>query len=270
MTHMCSPSTTLITSRPYVLADPMQAERAAHALARGAVVGHAFGNIYMIATRPDAEMVRRANVLTGRAPGAAGSVTTTRPHIPGLFDWSRLPFGLNPTAVMELMDALYRLGPFGFRGPAAAHLPDHLTSPDHGGRSLQVLAPGYRCPSNRFLARALDLSDSDFLAISSIGRPQAGITTEGEPALTEADGLIAAYGHEPDFVVLAHHSEVAARRAYPLHESLSPTVLAFHMAAAPDDAGRPRLILEQEGSLPVEHVQAVTDRLGFGLALDAT
>jgi hypothetical protein len=270
MTHICSPSTTLITSRPYVLADPMQAERAAHALARGAVVGHAFGNIYMIATRPDAEMVRRANVLTGRAPGAAGSVTTTRPHIPGLFDWSRLPFGLNPTAVMQLMDALYRLGPFGFRGPAAAHLPDHLTSRDHGGRSLQVVAPGYRCPSNRFLARALELSGNDFLAIATAGHPRCAVRVDDAPVVTEADGLMAAYGHEPDFVVLAHHNEVVARRAYPLHESLSPTVLAFHMVAAPDDAGRPRLILEQEGSLPVEHVQAVADRLGFGPALDAT
>jgi len=269
MTHTYAPSTTLIASRPYVLADPMQAERAAHALAEGAVVGHAFGNIYMIATRPDVAIVRRANMMTGRPAGAAGSVTTTRPHIAGLFDWSRLPAGLSPTRVIELMDALFRLGPFGFRGPAAAHLPDHLTSLDGNTRTTLVIAPGYRCPSNRFLARALELSGNDILAITSAKRWRGGVSAEAEPAQEHADGLIAEFGREPDFVTLAHHSEVAARRAYPLHAPMSPTILAFHRLAAPDAENRPRLIVERRGSLPDEHVQAVVDRFGLGLALGA-
>jgi hypothetical protein len=36
------------------LARPADAERAAVAIARGAIVGHAFGNFYVITTRTDA------------------------------------------------------------------------------------------------------------------------------------------------------------------------------------------------------------------------
>jgi hypothetical protein len=63
----------------------------------GAVVGHAFGNVYVITTRPDADVVRGVNLMKGRPANQVGSLTTTRELVPALF---------------------------GFRGPAGAHIPD--------------------------------------------------------------------------------------------------------------------------------------------------
>ena len=49
-----------------VLSDPRDVEIVAGALAAGAVVGHAFGNFYVITTRPDAATVRSVNLMKGR------------------------------------------------------------------------------------------------------------------------------------------------------------------------------------------------------------
>lgn len=48
------------------------------------------------------------------------------------------------------MDDFYALGPFGFRGPAAAHVPNQLTQPADGVRTTQLIAPGDACASNDF------------------------------------------------------------------------------------------------------------------------
>ena len=133
-------------------------------------VGQGFGNFYVLTTRPDAATVRRINLLKGRPPDQVGSVVTTPLRIPLLFDWAALPEGLTGRAVRSVMDALFELGPFGFRGPAAAHVPDHLAQVDRGVRTTQVIAPGYACPSNRFLSRALDLV-GERPAVRHLGQP---------------------------------------------------------------------------------------------------
>jgi hypothetical protein len=63
------------------------------------------------------------------------------------------------------MDDFYELGSMGVRGPAAHDIPGQLTSLDDELRTCQVIAPGYRCPSNALLDEVLALSGEDFLFI---------------------------------------------------------------------------------------------------------
>jgi hypothetical protein len=238
---------------------------AAAVLAAGGVVGQGFGNFSVLTTRSDAVTVRRINLLKGRPPGQVGSVVTTPPRIPLLFDWGALPEGLTARAVRSLMDALFELGPFGFRGPAAAHVPNHLAQVDEGVRTTQVIAPGYACPSNRFLSRALDLVDGDLLYVTSANRSRHLTGAPDEPAHWRADGLRAEFGSDLDFVVLAHPDEAAARRCYPLHAPMSTTILAFHKVA--QEGREVRLVVERHGSLPLEQLRSVVERVGFGLEI---
>jgi hypothetical protein len=250
-------------NRPLLLDDAGDTGEAAAVLAAGGAVGQGFGNFYVLTTRPDAATVRRINLLKGRPPEQVGSVVTTPLRIPLLFDWAALPEGLSARVVRSVMDALFELGPFGFRGPAAAHVPDHLAQVDGGVRTTQVIAPGYACPSNRFLSRALDLVREDLLYVTSANRSRHLTGAPDEPAHWRADGLRAEFGSDPGFVVLAHPDEAAARQRYPLHAPMSTTILAFHEVA--QRAQGVRLVVERHGSLPVEQLRSVVERLGFGL-----
>jgi hypothetical protein len=250
-----------------VLTDPRAVDAAATALAAGAVIGHGFANFYVITTRPDAQTVRGVNLMKGRPPDQVGSITTTPICIPFVYDWSRLPAELAQHDVLGLMDALFGLGPFGFRGPAAPHIPAHLTQADEGVRTVQVIAPGYACPSHTFLARAQSACGQDILYITSANRSRHLSGAEDEPAHHRADGLRAEFGHDPRFVVLEHGDEAIARRAYPLHAPMSTTILAFHKVAGIHSSGRPVLVLERHGSLRVEDVRTVVRPLGFEVAL---
>lgn len=255
------------SGRPYLVSDPVDVEVAAQALAGDGVIAHAFANFYVISTRPDERIVRRVNLMKGRPADQVGSVMTTPEHIPGLFDWSRLPDGLTRGTVLDLMDTLYRMGPFGFRGPAAAKMPAHLTYPNEGICTTQVIAPGYRCLSNAYFARSLELIRAEFLYGTSANRSRHLTGADDEPAHYRADGLQAEFGQEPDFFVLRHADEAAARRSYPLHVPQSTTILAFHTLAGTDERGCRTLILERHGSLHVDAVREIVNRFGFGLTL---
>ncbi|MGH2603693.1 MAG: hypothetical protein ACRDJ9_30455 [Dehalococcoidia bacterium] len=256
-----------VATPEYVLSDPLDREIVAKAIGQGMTVAHGFANFYVISTRPVVATVRRVNLMKGRPAGQVGSVTTTRAQMAGLFDWSRLPDGLTRAAVEALMDDLFARGPFGFRGPAAAHMPEHLTLPDSGVRTTQLIAPGYDCPSNTFLARTLAELGGDYLYITSANRSRHLTVAEDEPAHWQADGIEAEFGREPGFLVLRHDDEDAARRRYPCYAPMSTTILAFHKLGGVDEAGRPRLIVERHGSLPAEDVRRVVERHGFGLTL---
>ena len=248
-----------------VLTEPRHARLAAHALADGAVVAQGFANFYVITTRPDDATVRSVNVLKGRPPHQVGSITTTPSRLHMLFDWTRLPAGLGRGAVLDLMDALFQLGPFGFRGPAAAHVPDHLTEDDAGVRTAQVIAPGYSCPSNAFLGASLAAIHDDLLYITSANRSRHLTGADDEPAHYRADGIRAEFGHHPGFIVLEHADESAARRQYPRHDPMSTTILAFHKLGRDQGDGRAQLVLERHGSLPAADVRAVVRAMGFDL-----
>ena len=130
-------------TRRHVLSDDHYVAWAAIALAGGGVIAQGFANFYVITTRPDVETVRRVNRMKGRPPTQVGSITSTPARIPLAYDWSRLPAGLTRKRVRDLMHSLFQLGPFGFRGPAASHIPAHLTQLDDGLPTTQVIAPGY-------------------------------------------------------------------------------------------------------------------------------
>ena len=243
------------------------ATSAAGALASGAVVGTAFANLYALVTRPDAETVRDVNLMKGRPPWQVGSITAPPSAIPGLWDFTQLPPGLTRRSVLQVVDAFFALGPFGFRGPAAGHVPTHLSSVDAGVRTAQVIAPGYRCPSNQLLGRALQATGEDFLYITSANRSRHATGADDSPAHWRADGLAAEFGDRPGFTMLEHGDEQAARRRYPRHLPMSTSVLSFHTVTWQPGDRRPHLTLERHGSLDVAEVRAVLAELGFGLVV---
>ena len=217
---------------------PLDVAMAADRLARGDVVAHGFANLYALTTLPDATTVRATNSLKGRPVGQVGSVTTTPSRMTSLWDLAALPPGLSSDAVHALLDALYGLGPCGFRGAAAEHVPGHLTSTDGGRATVQLIAPGYACPSNRFLAAALAVAQTPFLHITSANRSRHVTGATDEPAHSRAEALRAEFATVPR-VVLLEHDEDAARVRYPRHEPMSTTVLALDRTEVAPTGGWP-------------------------------
>jgi hypothetical protein len=251
----------------YFLSDNLGVDFAAHAVAANGVVTHGFANFYAIVARPDRDVVVGINRMKGRPDTQVGSVTTTPIRIPHLFDWSKLPAGLNPHKVLSLMDQLLELGPFGFRGPAASGVWDHLTSIEDGVRTTQVIAPGYSCYSNKFLARSMDLIGEDYLYITSANRSRHVTGAADEPAHYRGSDIKAEFQGQEGFVVLRHPDELEAQRRYPLFSPMSTTIIAFHKLGKPTPGGRPRLFVERHGSLHVDDLRPFVERIGFGLEL---
>ena len=245
----------------------IDAERSAQALAAGAIVAHAFANFYVITTRADQETVRRVNLMKGRPAGQVGSITGPPSAIPAVWDFRQLPAGLTKRSVLQLIDTLFGMGPFGFRGPAAAWVPAHLTFPDGAVNTAQVIAPGYACPSNDFLGRSIRASGDDLLYITSANRSRHLTGAEDSPAHWRAAGLRAEFGDEPGFLVVEHDDEDLARARYPRHAPMSTTVIGFHRVEHVPGDPRPHLILERHGSMHIDDVRSVLDSLGFGLVV---
>ncbi|MEU8421196.1 hypothetical protein AB0C15_10015 [Micromonospora sp. NPDC048835] len=260
---MDAPSSPLYIDRPEDVAV------AARALAGGAVVAAAFANFYVIVARPDAAVVGRVNLAKGRPVHQVGSITTAIGRIPGMFDWTRISPRLPVGRVRALMDALYGAGPFGFRGPAADRLPEHLTQVDKGLRTTQVIAPGLTCPSNDFFERALAESGTDHLYITSANRSRHLTGAAEEPAHWKAGALAADFAHLDDLVVLVHRDEAAARAAYPGYLATSVTLLSFH-APEGDLEEPPVLTVDRHGSLHLDDVRRAAAPLGLQVRLAGT
>jgi tRNA A37 threonylcarbamoyladenosine synthetase subunit TsaC/SUA5/YrdC len=253
-------------SRRLLIDSTTDVDYAARAIAMGAVTATAFGNFYVIVARPSVETVRRINVIKGRPIDQVGSITTEASRIPAMFDWSLLPGRIAADRVLGMMDALYGLGPFGFRGPAATHVPDHLTQLDRGIRTTQVIAPGTRCPSNTLFARAVAEVGAPLLYITSANRSRHLTGAVEEPAHWQVVGLAADFTHVHDLVIIEHRDETAARAAYPAFAATSVTLLSFHApGAAP--GGRSVLTIDRHGSLPIGEVGRVVERFGFDVKL---
>jgi len=242
-------------------------DRAAELLAAGAVVAHAFANFYVITTRGDADTVRRVNVMKGRPPSQVGSITGAPAALTEVWDFDKLPAGLSRRTVRCLLDAFFALGPFGFRGPAAASVPRQLSVLEGDIDTAQVIAPGYACPSNSFLSTAARLCPDEPLYITSANRSRHLTGTDDSPAHWRADGLEAEFGTEDDFLVVAHENEAAARARYPHYLPMSTTVLSFHTVVRIPGDPRPHLILERHGSLPAAMVRRILADFGLGLVL---
>ena len=240
---------------------------AADRLADGGTVAQAFANFYVITTRADEPIVRGVNRMKGRPPTQVGSITGPPSALPDVWDLDQLPDGLPKRTALSLLDVFFGLGPFGFRGPAAAGIPAHLTFAEGELSTAQVIAPGYACPSNEFLARALQVTGDDLLYITSANRSRHQTGADDSPAHFRAAGLRAEFGDQPGFVVVEHPDEDAARARYPQFLPMSTTILGLHTVVRRPGDPRPHLVLDRHGSLPASVVREILAEFGFGLVL---
>jgi tRNA A37 threonylcarbamoyladenosine synthetase subunit TsaC/SUA5/YrdC len=229
------------------IADLAQRREAAEAVADGSALFYAFGNFAALAARPDLESLRAMNALKGRPADQVGSVTTTPEKSTRVFDWDKVALPWSP--LIAVMADLHALGPIGFRGPAAQHIPDHLTVDG----TVQLISPGDACPSNALVADALDLAGEDILSITS-----ANASGHASAAHYEMRAIQREFGHRDDVTLIGHRNERAIRRQYPHHLPCSTSIVAFHTG---------ELVLERLGSLDAAVIAKVAARHGLTLEI---
>ena len=246
------------------LANEPDIELAAEAIVEGLPVAAGFANFYVIYTRADAASVAQMNIWKGRPPDQTGSIGTTTLRIPSLFDFAQLPATLSEKRVLDVMEAFLNRGPIGFRGPAATDLPRHMTGQDGQWRTAQTIVPGYKCPSNKLVSRAIEQLPERYLYITSanLSSHRTGIE---EPAHWKPAPLIFDFRHIVNMQLIRHESEDIAHKAYPGYAEMSTTVVSFHRPALVD--GRPALRLERYGSMDIADVRAILDRFDLGLEI---
>jgi hypothetical protein len=237
------------------IADLHDRRLAAEATANGAALFYAFGNFCALAARPDRESLRAMNALKGRPLDQVGSVTTTPEKANRVFDWDRVNVAWSP--LVAVMSDLQMLGPIGFRGPAAEHIPDHLTQVDGGVRTVQLISPGDRCPSNALIGEVLDLIGHDILYITS-ANTSSHQSKQLEAAHFEIREIQREFGERPNVKLIGHRNERAIRRAYPHHLPCSTSIVAFHTG---------ELVLERLGSLGADKIAEVANRHGLELTI---
>jgi tRNA A37 threonylcarbamoyladenosine synthetase subunit TsaC/SUA5/YrdC len=233
------------------IADLAQRREAAEATAAGAALFYAFGNFCALAAKPDLRSLRAMNALKGRPRDQVGSVTTTPERANKFFDWDRV--NVPWSALVATMGELQALGPIGFRGPAAASVPEHLTS----GGTVQLISPGDRCPSNALIGDVLDLVGEDILYITS-ANTSSHVSKQIEAAHYEMREIQREFGHRDDVVLIGHRNERANRREYPHHLPCSTSIVAF---------GEGELVLERLGSLSADAIARIAERHGLGLRI---
>jgi tRNA A37 threonylcarbamoyladenosine synthetase subunit TsaC/SUA5/YrdC len=233
-----------------------QADRsvAAIAAANGAALFYGFGNFCALAARPDLDSMRRVNALKGRPLDQVGSVTTdpSRAHL--VFDWD----GLDRERIEAVMAEFLALGPIGFRGPASALVPDHLSVTAGGVRTAQLIMPGDGCPSNDLVREILHRSGEQLLFITS-ANTSSTVTGEAEAAHCEMRAIRREFGHHGGAVLIGHADERANRQLYPYHLPCSTSIVAFSHGGG--------LVLERHGSLGVDDARAVAAAHGFELTV---
>jgi tRNA A37 threonylcarbamoyladenosine synthetase subunit TsaC/SUA5/YrdC len=241
---------------------PGDIAQAARAIAAGDIVATAFGNFYAIVAEPSAASVRAVNAAKGRPADQVGSITTGAGGIAAQFAWAGVPA---PVAgpLRAVLRALADAGPIGFRGPAAPHLPPHLTHRQDGVLTTQVISPGTACPANGLFAAAAARCGTGHLYVTSANRSRHHTGADEEPAHWTAAGIAADFAHLPRFTVIAHADEARARAAHPRHLPMSVTLVSFPPAASPV------LTVERHGSLHVGEVRRIARPYGFEVRLGA-
>src|SRR3954471_4374425 len=233
------------------IADLAQRREAAEATAAGAALFYAFGNFCALAAKPDLDSLHAMNALKGRPRDQVGSVTTTPERAKLVFDWDKVK--LPWSALTAIIAELHELGPIGFRGPAAAAVPAHLTSRG----TAQLISPGDRCPSNALVADILDLIGEDMLYITS-ANTSSHVSQQTEAAHYAMREIQREFGHRDDVVLIGHRRERANRREYPYHLPCSTSIVAFHQGA---------LVLERLGSLSADMIDSIAEHHNLDLTL---
>src|SRR3954447_4400861 len=198
------------------IADARHRARVVDAVSRGAPMGYWFGNFCVIGSRPAPSAVLRINPAKGRPDEQRGSVVTTAERLARMFDWSLLPGGIDRGALVAALDALVGLGPIGMRGPATDTIPAHLSACDGGVRTVQVVLPGRRCPSNVLVDELLERIGGDviFGTSANVSKVVTGRVTASH---NEMRAFVAEFGAWSDMVFVGPVDEAAARAAHPLH-----------------------------------------------------
>lgn len=281
-------------TRHWSMDNVISRRRAGQALAAGIPGFVEFGNFKALMFHPHIESMKTVNVAKGRDEIQVASVVTTKEHIESLVDWDKLPGGLRKEDVMNMIHSFYDrtsvdangsgnphaefAGPFGFRFPAADHIPNHLVSVDKltGLRSVQLIAPGYDCLSNDVVANALkamkdrDPNQPNYLAITS-ANPSGRKTRKDEPAHYLRRGIQAEFhNYEPGFFIMGHRTEnieEEVRNSYKHHDPNSTTILDFTRASA-GEYGWPVIHMARHGSLSDEHTEMIVNSFGMELVID--
>jgi tRNA A37 threonylcarbamoyladenosine synthetase subunit TsaC/SUA5/YrdC len=246
------------------LSVPSDRRAAARATAGGAALFYGFGNFCALAALPDRTSVLRINRLKGRPAAQPGSVTSDPQRMALAFDWSRVPRHFEPELLISMMADFQALGPIGFRGPAAAIVPDHLTVTDGGMRTVQHISPGVRCRSNALVREVLDLTGDDLLFVTS-ANSSSHRSGQSEAAHYEMEAIGEEFGHRRDVVMIGHDDETANRLSYRRHLPCSTSIVAFHRDVR--ESGRPALVLERHGSLGIDDARTVAERHGYELVV---
>ena len=235
------------------LASDADRRLAAIATTNGAALFYGFGNFCALAAMPDLESMRRINALKGRPLDQVGSVTADPERAHAVFDWN----GLDRDRIEALIADFTLLGPIGFRGPASALVPDHLTVEHQGIRTTQLIMPGDGCLANDLVGEILDRTGEPLLFITS-ANASGTITGRPEAAHCEMRAIRDEFGEHPSAVLIGHADERANRRLYPHHLPCSTSIVAFHTG---------RLVLERHGSLRIDDAREIAARHGYELAI---
>lgn len=263
------------------MSDESHRDYAARGVANGAGLVHGFGNFYAVTLHPCLEAMISVNVAKGRPERQVASVFTSKDKIEGIadgkheiFDMSRLPQGMTPEKVVEMMRTFYQMGPFGFRGANALEGFPHLTSSVKGSdgaevSTIQIIAPGYRdIQSNDLARRAMEYASVPVLAITSANFSHTKTGAAEEPAHWKIHGIQKDFGDRDKvnfpFIMVGHDDEAAATAQYTEHDPMSTSVIGFHRDLPMVD-GRPTVSLERNGSLPINRIVEVLDGLGINL-----
>jgi hypothetical protein len=236
------------------LASHADRRMAAIATTNGAALFYGFGNLCAVAALPGLESMQRINRLKGRPLAQAGSVTTDPWRAHRVFDWRQVP---DRATIEAVMDDFLALGPIGFRGPASARVPEHLTVMDDGVRTAQLISPGLACRSNMLIGEILSRTGEDLLFITS-ANTSSTVSKQVEAAHCEMRAIRDEFGHHPEAVLIGHADEHANRVRYPRHLPCSTSIIAFR---------RGRLVLERHGSLGIEDARLIAARHGLELTV---
>lgn len=254
----------LDVTRLLCLAHDEDIELAVEALLEGYPLACGFANFYAIFTKADQPAVEQMNRWKGRPASQVGSLSTTPLRVPSLFEFAMLPETLNEKLVLDVMEAFSNHGPIGFRGPAARDLPAHMISSDGGMVIAQTIIPGYKCPSNKLISRAIEQLPERYLYVTSANLSSA-LSGKEEPAHWKPAPLIFDFRHVVDLKLIRHASEDFAHAMYPDYEEMSTSVLSFHLPVR--ENGRRALRLERHGSLHVDRIREILNRLDVGLVI---
>lgn len=245
---------------PFFINNLEHVQEAAEAVALGRplIVLAPFGNIYGLFGHPSKEVVSAVNVAKGRPADQVGSITTTEEYILKMFDLKTLPEGLDQNKIKSLIDAFNMLGPIGFVGPAAAHIPDHLVSTvtreNQSLRVVQVITPGYNAPFNDFLRAVINHmgTDPNYLFATSANLSHH-VTGQEEPAHFRRKPLQQEFKGTNGVIMLAHPNENAMGVDYSAHEQSSTSIIRLD-SLSPEGA----LIVRRHGSLAINKINEIS------------